>query len=557
MNLHLALFIITLLAGTTLNAVENPLIPSGPHDKFFPTTYLPTGMQRTPVDSPCHPFTHETKILNATSFAEQKSLRKDYLARCEQQLGRMAQGGLQSTIDMDGVRYSLKDNPHIRPVQWQLGNGETVYGFLATKPDQEPRPLVIVKCGLYCQGDDTGNTRTLTAHLFDESPFHLLVIGSHSGENNVISNRRISIGGFYEGQEAFLLADYVKTNLKLNITDMHFLGVSLGGNAALFTALYNDYFPKGQQPFRSVVAYCPAVNLEESMIDLFSRAGVVSSTIRSHTQNIINNVYDHVTDLQALIKKGEMPTADKLHILFGEVATNFYRKLDSQNFLAPFDGYRFNHLEDLWWLVNFTNHAYRVRTPTMVVSSQDDPVVFDKSNSIPLQQSLPSDSMIDLLRLKHGGHCGMSRSYGWAMITSLLRSFFLSQSDYKITRHSVSYPHPLPKLEPSEVHVGQEWLVNSASDITLKFYVWSRGTPSCNAGGPFQQSELCYYSKRVSLQWKDLAYLAQPKPNSSADAQRLTRWLNSHIRIFTDNGELLLGHNRSPAQMTILQDAPY
>src|SRR5690606_38573284 len=60
-------------------------------------------------------------------------------------------------------------------------DGFKTQAVLALQPTHDFRPLVLVKCGLQCNIGDP-STRHFFSHVFDEAPFHILMIPSTTSD---------------------------------------------------------------------------------------------------------------------------------------------------------------------------------------------------------------------------------------------------------------------------------------------------------------------------------------------------------------------------------------
>jgi hypothetical protein len=113
-------------------------------------------------------------------------------------------------------------------------------------------------------------------HLFAESPFNVLAVGNATGDESILLNHRIAVGGLEESHRILELMEILsKPNSPVFnlITSWHIMGVSLGGQTAYYTSvlLSQNKDVKIHAPVQSVIAFCPVINLEPTVRILDSK----------------------------------------------------------------------------------------------------------------------------------------------------------------------------------------------------------------------------------------------------------------------------------------------
>ena len=519
---------------------------------FGSGSMTPTGSLSIPMSPKCHPSYIKKVLAKSTSPAEQSEAIDSYFHRCGERLKDENKQGLWATLALDGITYNIFENKLVRPYQMTLSTGDSIEGFIGLKNDGRPHPLVIVRCGLFCDGTPSGSTKMMLMHLFEEGPFHIMVVQSHSSNPNIIANNRVSIGGIYEAQETMAIGQWARENSEFSdqISSLHMLGISLGGSDAYFTSLYNslNLDQSGGQVYNSVMAFCPVTDLRESMIDLFTKAGIVSSTLTKLTKENLLAAHPHVDDLLALVDSNRLPNASLLPDSLGELSRTFLNRQNPENFLHPFTGTSFSTMSEFWEKSNFLNSYDLVTTPTLALGSNDDPVVFLKSNSLRLKKRVKKDSSIQVATGKYGGHCAFSVSYGWPVTSAILQGYFLSYSPEftrNRTTHSQRIDFPNINLAANETHVDQKWIAKpGSSEVSVTFKVFRKAGFNCSKQKPFTKNKNCFKKKISRLNISNLNFVNEP-PQTSSDADRLTRWLNTNITILGANGPILGTQSRA------------
>ncbi|MCB0343079.1 MAG: hypothetical protein H6626_06480 [Pseudobdellovibrionaceae bacterium] len=504
-----------------------------------------------PVPLECHPKTLESELRRKLpSEVVANKIRQKYFSKCGRWLNRKGYKGLFTLLEFSRVEYDIFENPQVHALRVYFENGDVSYGIVGLKPGAERRPLVIVKCGLFCDGSPSTSIKTIMMHLFDESPFNVIILGNNTGTNSVRDNHRIVFGGFFEGHEIMAVGKWAreKAPFRNSISSVHSMGISLGGNASLFAALYNDHnrLEHGKKVFDSAVAYCPAVNIKPTIESLYGWKyfGYLASLV---TWRNVQSVLPQVPELADFFS-GEPPEPQRFPDLLGEAATRYLATVNEDDYLRPFKDKPLTDLYDFWQLNDFTRFAKQVGTPTLVWGAKDDMVVKNKFNAGDLAERLDGwNGNLQVLNLDAGSHCAFSVAYGWPTAAAVLRSFILNHdSDVGVNASTEVAALSLPSrsFDKDDVHVNQVWEAHPGrSEFTVKFMVWSQWHESvgphddCRMSRPFTATANCYETVKIKVPFSGLPFsIAAPK--SKTDAQILTRWANTQFEILGDTGPL-------------------
>lgn len=520
----------------------------------FTQDWIPTGEREKAVSQECHHLSLEEGMRAAKNEVEQRDFLKKYFKKCEQQLSKNAESGLNILIKLLGIKYSFFDRSDVQSFRIDFNQGKSAFAFLGLKKNKR-LPLVIVKCGLFCQADASATTMNLMAHLFDESPFHVLFIGSDTGVNNILANRRVSFGGFYEAQELIAISHWAKDEsfFKDQVTEEHLLGISLGGSTALYSSLYQ------QGEFQSVFAYCPVVDLRASIENLY-QSGVVGNIIGDETWSTIQQVQNYVPDLSGLFTG--IPSINEYPLILGEAATRFLKRETASATGGALLQKKIRNLEDFWEANDFLlqlNHSFQTTLnrlenndsinwgapPVLVLASQDDMVVINSKNTGALEKapvSLLDQGNLDVLNLKYGNHCAMSLAYGWKTMSSLFRGYFVSHSpSLMATKKILSVPQ-LKTAVGSKPFAGYNWTYQSGSDVAqVKLLIAETCTIQ---DGFFTKEEDCFEGKTYSVPLKEL----HQEKADGVNAEALTRWLNTNVHVLSQ-GQSIVGTQLLPDQI--------
>lgn len=467
--------------------------------------------------------------------------------RCEAAWARGAKIGLLTDLNLTRIKYDIDKNPKIQTLEIEFENGEILKGLLAIQDAKKSRPLVIARCGIFCDVIDR-LPRIMMMHLFDESPFNVLVLASTTGEQFVRQNARFGIGGYYEASQHLKIIKYLRTShLNTLISDIHVVGISMGGNAALMTSLLADKNrdADGHSPVKSVFALCPVVNLQETLDH------VLRDTIRGYLMGrgawtVLRSLYlargDNFLD--------KRPPVREFYNIVGIEAQRQYSSVFSNPIFqfSPFLGASFQTTDDVWNVNRFINFANETRVPTFVLASDDDPLVSTQLNARTLQQTTRNHSDVQVQIVPGGRHCAQNLVYGWGTATHIFQQYLLNFSEnykdnfteQKINFNHSQFPVRLGRLERDEYHFAQRWELEPNKDhFKLTFDIWSPDVKfSCEKIGPYGSFSGCFRHSQLKVPLSELN-MGFSAVSTEAEAQALTRWANSNIQVYSESGKEL------------------
>ncbi len=552
--------------------------------------FTPDGVGRKGIPPECH-MDQIREVLQADggaephSFYRQTERLKAFWEGCEPYVREYSEGSLVPLLRYSLLDYKLNSNPHVRAVTIRMESEDRVLrGFLALKPDDRPRPLVISQCGLYCNAEESTTHLNAIMHLFDESPFHVLTLANQTGSQFVRDNEAIAMGGFSEGRQLLQIARYLRSKdfpFHHRISSLHVVGFSLGGHAALYASLYNSLNHLEQErPIQSVMAFCPVVNLENSTERLFARDPVARLTTL-WTLSQLSRAMRYLPSLSDLIHSTWFRARRReLFKVVAERSLAQHQQWLSQRpwDLRPFVGIQFRDLEDFWWANDFVEFSHLVNTPTLVLAAADDVIVRTRENARLLQtkHDFNPSSSVNVLNFSQGNHCAFSVANGWANMSAITREYILS--------HSPEYEHRLDlviqpisdriqrrwpmrlRMWPGDVHVQQRWRAKKGSGrMRLSFQIFSpsqtlgSGDP-CHWYSPEWAPWGCYRYHQAKIPLNELRFpewLPQGSPQSDWEADRLSRYANTNFILLGADGQLLSGGDSFPTYFRVERESDY
>lgn len=512
---------------------------------------VPNGLSTKDMSPQCDPRRLEDSALkkNLSTFQYHQTVKK-YFEKCSSELTQNSTLGILGLLKFAQYQYPFFSHPQVKKFMVKLPSGIKIPGILALKQDPRPRPLVIVKCGVFCSADESASTKSYLMHLFDQSPFNVLLLANQTGMDYIYQNKKISLGGWDEGYEVIEVGKWMQDQweYKDRISSVHFMGISLGGNAAVMGAAFNDKFlmNNGKRVFNSVTAICPVVSLKPTLDHLYARP-MVGRIFSKLTKNHFQEARQYVLDVPDLISDDKIPDREGLADFIGSIASASLRRRGFDSSMKSF--FKSN---------NFWNWKEEVKTPLMVWASRDDIVVNNRLNAdvVANNDNYEKSKFVSAINLDYGNHCGFSSAYGAQVSATVLRTFVLNHSPEFIDEYNIKQKMPwtfgFEKLSSQYEHVNQYWNFYSQSDkvkVSFKIYNWN-GSYSCGKKGPWQSKpSSCTTTKEYWIPIANLETLGARIPRNSVEAQSLTREFNTKVE-FRIQGHPLNGTNSSEFFMT-------
>lgn len=512
---------------------------------------VPDGLSTKDIKPECDPRRFEDSVIGKKlSTAQYYETVKKYFSKCSGELTRKSTLGVLGLLKFSNFQYPFLSHPQVKEFLIKLPDGTRVPGILALKQDPRPRPLVIVRCGVFCSAAQTASMKSYLMHLFDQSPFNVLMLANQTGMDYIYYNKKVTMGGWSEGYESIEIGKWMreKWEYKDRISSIHFMGISLGGNAAVMGAAFNDKYllADGKKVFNSVTAICPVVSLRPTLDRLYG-SQIVGRIFSKMTKDHFKEARNYVEDVPDLISDEKIPsTRLGMADYIGQLSSTSLQRRGIAS--TPQTFFKSN---------NFWNWKEEVKTPLLVWASKDDMVVNNAINAEVVEHDdfYEKSSQVGVLNLKYGNHCGFSSAYGAHASAAVLRTFVLNNSPEFIDSYSKKQELPwtfgFKKLSSEYEHVGQNWNFYSQSDqvkVTFRIFNWNGGN-ECGGQGPWAADTSCTTSREYWLPISSLKTMGARVPRTEAEAQALTREFNTKVE-FRIKGHPLNGTNSHEFYMT-------
>lgn len=519
------------------------------------------GSYESYISQKCHYKNIESFYKFSASNKELGAQLTDWLKQCEPELARYNTSSVLTMLKLNYLDYDFNNNPKIQQVKIVYDQKTIVTGLLVLK-DTKRRPLVIVKNGVFGNAEDTSTVRNMLMHFSEESPFHVLILGNLTGDDFIKDNGYIAVGGFEEGRQIHKVVDILleeNSPVKNFIHDIHMLGISLGGNGAYFSALYNEFVEESKK-IKSHIAYCPVANLERSLNHVYQPKGlgVLFSFI---TKRLLYDLLSFVPHLQDIFNPDEKL---KSKMVKGVLVEGAIRSLKERTNASPWDmqpfvGAKINNESDLWKYNDFNLYVDQVKEPLLVIHSADDFVVTSQHNSNPLRSVASHKQNVGFVNLNQGGHCSFSLAYGWPTFSKLLQQYVLSHSTYDYAQESrvVKIKYQQSPMQNSRYRFAKyEWIYNQSKksfDLRMSYRMDHmpvlRGNAKCSSQDYRFSDSACYFHQSYSVDASVFAELGIVIPNTSFETSTLNRVLNTHLIPVDEKGEIPYGKGQSPTHL--------
>lgn len=489
--------------------------------------WLPDGDQTEALSADCHWLKLESLAVDGPSSEATRSANvQAWFRRCGGPLQRSSRGSTGDLLRYARLGYSLRTDAALRSVTFRLSDGRLLDGIAAFKPSSRPRPLVVVMCGLFCNSADGMTARAFTMQLFEEGPFHVLMLASPSGSVFSRTNQALALAGFDGGAQIMdVVRQVMASDLRARISTVHLMGVSLGAHAAEYAALYASYPENGLPKIAGVTAICPVVDLAASSAAGFT--GVLRGTFyEMESRTFLREVGAAVPFLNGLLL-ADLGGLDRARLgrLFPEAGALYYHEFLGRRPLRwrPLAGLRIDGVDRMVAANRFQDQVGRVRVPLTFLYAHNDGLVVPGVNSDELVRRLRGapNPFVGAIGLDRGNHCAFSSAYGWRTMGALLRARVLARDPAADHWRAVTWRRRLDLAVVSREPVGSYGWKMTAGRGEAVLRVGSR--------------------QAWRLPVTGFASLGLRPPRDAAEANRMSRWLNANTWLADGTGREITG----------------
>jgi hypothetical protein len=366
-----------------------------------------------------------------SSKTEPLAFLRDYFIRCEKSLRTGSSDLLSNAYLTNFIKLQPSAHPYAKHVIFHLPNGIKLKGLLALKGDSRPRPLVVLRLGIFSNTQEFFPERYLFLQMFEQSPFNMLILESLSGSEFLQNNSQYSLGGFDEGIQNYQVAAALQKKeepLSKLIESIHLFGISLGGHGVLYASLLNQL---NLPIISSFAAFCPLVNFKESF-EYHRSQGFSMALMNYWARNrmgLLSSLFpkleadDFIPSLFANLDKVyttaiTLTKEDRLVLPPSSRAAGFFSK------------------NDFW--PDFKD----IKSPILIFATRKDPIVpFEINSRRWLEGEIPLKNVnLKVIPLEEGFHCTIPAAYNWKAWTVILQSYVLKSSKLELRELVLNLP---------------------------------------------------------------------------------------------------------------------
>ncbi len=510
----------------------------------------PTGVWSTNISSQCDPTRWQQQVLSSSAVNTSALSVVDFFNKCETQLKTGHSSSGANIIEPMTLQLHPESYPFARHVVFHLPKNVELRGLLALKPDFKKRPLIIFRAGIFANTKEFFPERSLFMQIFEQSPFNLLLLESLSGVEFAQHNSSVSLGGFDEGLQNFLIAQQLQKSsepLSKYITNVHLLAISMGGHGAMFATLLNHW--NGGKTISSTMAFCPLLQFQETF-DYHRSQGVsievmnlwATKRVREFGEKLSSVREDNFIQdsLSALEKQRTEPLIGWPQSIHISTEMSKYLKKSS----------KVSYGDSFFWRANrFWQWYNNVQTPVLIFATYQDPVVpwFVNTGRVVDGRLNLSSSNVHVYNFSEGYHCSLTAPYDWSSTAVVYQTYYLKNSpNFHRQLHSVH----LSKEQLQAYKISDEYFKAGAASLPLRFDIEKGssvirvfldfGSPtSFWASSKFNVKKWLNKYLGISLKNHLLAEIPIDQTEfdfhgqaiqSSDEISILTRWCNQNIR---------------------------
>jgi hypothetical protein len=504
----------------------------------------PSGKPRRQTPA-CDSFLWQQNSLSHGLTAEQWTHNlESYMRDCHNAWETGRNDIISNAVGTVSLKLHPSRYPFGRHVVFHLPNGIKLKGLLAMKTDAKKRPLVIFRTGLFSNTQEFYPERFLFLQLFEQSPFHVLVLESSSGSEFLKHNDSYSLGGFDEGLQNFFVAQKIQSAsepISKFISEVHMMGLSMGGHGALFAALLNQVnsSPRQKPVLQSALAFCPLLNMQDTL-DYHMSQGFTMDVMNYWASRRLTVLKDRIPGLK-----------DETFIpqFFDWIREHYKGPLIAENGQVP--GVRLppgiekilnekKRPEDLFWrLNNFWPWYENVKTPVIIFSTRKDPIVswFINSGRIEDHRMQFQDSNLKFFSFENGYHCSLPVAYDWGALSTLFQTYFLKMSpSYEMQKKEVHIPMDRKILEKFADHEPYLDLHFSVKEKTAGVDVQVRFDEKFK---PSFWEQLTAPKMEAQLPLSEMEFPIESVVQNKDEASLLRRWSYQNIHAHLEGSDLV------------------
>jgi hypothetical protein len=525
----------------------------GAEDRGF-LEWVPDGSLISAVPVECLPESFERQAQQKNmKTSEYGRMAQDYFNHCGKYLSAKSTGGLMGLIDFAMASYPFLENSRIRPLVFKKKDGRSVNGFIGIK-DQTPRPWVIYKCGVFCAAEpNAASLKNYMIHLFDQSPFNVILLGNRTGQDYIATNKVFNFGGYFESQDFFDVAQWLRPYASI-VSSVHAVAVSLAGSAAYLTEERLNSADRQQAGlFQSITSLCAVSDLRPTVDNMYgdSLKGFIFSNLTWYYLDSIRDQLSGVNDLLG----GEQPESYEFPNLLGRLASRFMGDNSVNNPIS--DDVEKARQQEFWQRSHYSAYHHDTKVPMFVWASENDSVVDYSINTGNLMKvkAQRNDPNLGMVGVPLGEHCGFATAYGYSVAATMLRTFILNNSPEFVESRLQNYIPVnvlLPQMIEGERIISYWWSQGRSQtrNLELNMEIYGADDSLCPEELIYEGAENCRRIAKIEFPEDYFSTHGFTRVGNLIEKEALVRELNGRVSL-NFQGKNIVGSSTWPDQIFI------
>ena len=332
------------------------------------------------------------------------------------------------------VVFDVSNTEHFRKVWFKPTSDTKFRGLFGIHDFIKKRPLIILRLGIHGNVDELIAERFLAKLIYDDLDANFLIIESLTSHAFLLKNKNISLGGVDEGLQTFLALNEInRSNFNSLVKTIHLLSLSMGSQGTFITAMLDQ---QNGQKIKSILNFCPLINLKQTfeyhnkpeanlknaLVDLWNVRRLKAVFDIYKDEESLNSWWKTIFDFKPRFTQAMLNILDrdrKQPLISTSQVNQLVKNMQWPEGLEN----HFNNSKSLFELNDFWQFYQGVKTPMMIYTTPNDPLVLNELNSeLIFRGKQPGDfSNLKYHRLERGVHCGLAPVYQWEYIVKLVK----------------------------------------------------------------------------------------------------------------------------------------
>lgn len=334
---------------------------------------------------------------------------QNYINRCDKEITTEYLTDSINSLRMLSLKMTESEFEKFKRVKLTLAPNQKQQTLLSARIalQDKPAPMIVLRNGVFSSADTFMAERTYAYLFYFKMGYHVMVVENSTSPSFIQNNLHLTFGGIDESIQNMYIGKFLadkKLKLAKQITRLHLVGISLGGQGVLYTSILNDL---NQHVYQNMIAMCPVVHLQKNLEKYF---------YPHNSANYFKNAWASIRLKSLWVKlaqKNEGNTTDTIRNAFYLIAERYHGIiLSSDNIHLP--PFYLTKLK-LWELLDSWDQYQNVQTPVTLLATKNDDLVGYEING----KTLIQQKNIEHILFQNGNHCSMPIAYQWPILEKM------------------------------------------------------------------------------------------------------------------------------------------